>query len=129
MNRCPSSSASKSRPTCEPHHWHGLGLQGRIQEMTGGAFALQGGQQVTRSDQLAAWTELCRGRLEILPGGSIRADNAATLLAKTGARGLHFRAPKLRNRDQAAHPLGSSDTGLHEVTDPEVVRAIRQAVS
>ena len=78
---------------------------------------------------LWSWTELCRGRLEILPGGSIRADNAATLLAKTGARGLHFRAPKLRNRDQAAHPLGSSDTGLHEVTDPEVVRAIRQAVS
>ena len=99
-----------------------LGID-RVLSSGGAATAAEG------SDQLAAWTELCRGRLEILPGGSIRADNAATLLAKTGARGLHFRAPKLRNRDQAAHPLGSSDTGLHEVTDPEVVRAIRQAVS
>ena len=60
----------------------------RVLSSGGAATAAEG------SEQLAAWTEFCRGRLEILPGGSIRADNAATLLAKTGARGVHFRAPR-----------------------------------
>jgi copper homeostasis protein len=95
----------------------------RVLSSGGAATAVEG------AEQLATWIEATRGRLEILPGGSIRASHAAELLAKTGAEGVHFRAPSTQGRESTAHPLGSSDTGLYEVTDPAIVRAIRHAVS
>lgn len=95
----------------------------RVLSSGGAATAIEG------AERLATWIEATRGRLEILPGGSIRASNAAEILAKTGAQGVHFRAPSARRRESTAHPLGASDTGTYEVTDPAIVRAIRDAVS
>ena len=98
-----------------------LGVQ-RVLSSGGAATAAEG------AERLAAWTETTKGRLEILPGGSIRANNVAELLAKTGAEGVHFRAPSTQRRESTAHPLGTSDTGLYEVTDPAIVRAMRHAL-
>jgi copper homeostasis protein len=95
----------------------------RVLSSGGAATAAEG------ADELAIWIEAMRGRVEILPGGSIRASNVAALVAKTGAEGVHFRAPSIRRREGAAHPLGISDNGNYEVTDPSIVCAIRDALS
>ena len=94
----------------------------RVLSSGGAATAAEG------AERLAAWTEATRGRLEILPGGSIRANNVAALIEKTGAEGVHFRAPKTQRSESTGHPLGTSDTGSYEVTDPDLVRAIRDAL-
>ena len=95
----------------------------RVLSSGGAATAAEG------AEQLASWTEVTKGRLEILPGGSIRANNVVELIAKTGAEGVHFRAPKTQRPESTGLPLGTSDTGLYEATDPDVVRAIRDALS
>jgi copper homeostasis protein len=81
------------------------------------------------AENLAAWIETSRARLEVLPGGSIRADNVAKLLSMTAAEQVHFRAPSTTRTDGKAHALGSLDAGTHEVTDADIVRAIREAVN
>jgi copper homeostasis protein len=41
-------------------------------------------------DTLRALIERANGRIEILPGGSVRADNAREIVAKTGATQIHL---------------------------------------
>lgn len=41
---------------------------------------------------LARWIERAAGRLVVMPGGGVRASNAAPLVARTGARELHTSA-------------------------------------
>ncbi len=45
---------------------------------------------------LAALIARAAGRICVMPGGSIRADNAARIVAATGATEIHFRAPRAR---------------------------------
>lgn len=50
-------------------------------------------------DALAALVRRSDGAIRIMPGGSVRASNAAQIVAATGARDIHFRAPvALANR-------------------------------
>jgi copper homeostasis protein len=54
---------------------------------------LTGGHQrraIDGIDQLRALVERAAGRIEILPGGSVRADNAAEIVARTGADQIHL---------------------------------------
>ncbi|MCH2107039.1 MAG: copper homeostasis protein CutC [Planctomycetes bacterium] len=78
---------------------------------------------------LAGWIEIASGRIEILPAGTIRAENVAALVETTGADQVHFRAPALTGSAGARPALGTSDTGQHEVTDAEAVRAVRDALA
>jgi len=78
---------------------------------------------------LAEWIQLISDRLEVLPAGTIRASNVAALVEATGAGQVHFRAPALTGSSGDRPALGTSDTGLHEVTDAELVRAVRDALA
>jgi copper homeostasis protein len=98
------------------------GIQ-RVLTSGGAATAAEG------AENLAAWIEASRGRLEILPAGTIRAENVADLIAGTGADQVHFRAPGVIDPLKNRLPLGTLDPGQHEVTDADVVRAVRAAVS
>jgi copper homeostasis protein len=81
------------------------------------------------AENLADWIEALGDRIEILPAGTIRAENVAALIEKTKADQVHFRAPAPRDAAEARLALGPLDTGHHEVTDAEVVRAVRDALS
>lgn len=41
-------------------------------------------------DQIARLVELARGRIEVLPGGGVRAENAIEILRRTGCTQLHL---------------------------------------
>lgn len=81
------------------------------------------------AEKLAAWIDAVGDRLEILPAGTVRAENAAALIQETGADQLHFRAPARASATGAHLTLGALDSGRHEVTDADLVRAVRSALS
>jgi copper homeostasis protein len=66
------------------------------------------------------------GRIEILPGGGIRAQNACEVIAHTGCDQIHL-APMVRRADATA-ARGAVDYGGYDVVDSasvaEIVRAI-----
>lgn len=78
---------------------------------------------------LAAWIEAASERLEILPAGTIRAENVADLIATTGTSQVHFRAPRNVHPKESGQSLGTQDSGGHEVTDADLVRAVRDALN
>jgi copper homeostasis protein len=78
--------------------------------------------------------ERAAGRIEILPGGGIRAASVAQLLAATGARGVHL-GPQVQRTDAsgAANPRisfgapgGAADQ--YPSLDPDAIRAVRAAL-
>jgi copper homeostasis protein len=81
------------------------------------------------AENLATWIEAVGEGIQILPAGTIRAENVAALIEKTCADQVHFRAPAPRDATAARLALGTLDTGHHEVTDADVVRAVRSALS
>ena len=78
---------------------------------------------------LAAWIEAASERLEILAAGTIRAENVAGLIAATGTSQVHFRAPRNVHPKESGQSLGTQDSGGHEVTDADLVRAVREALN
>lgn len=80
--------------------------------------------------QLAALVQRAGTGLVVMPGGSIRPANAAAIVAATGAREIHFRAPVARAnhaaprsatvRMSSAHP---PDETAREDTDVALVAA------
>jgi len=81
------------------------------------------------AEELATFIEAAGDQVEILPAGTVRAENVAALIKETGADQVHFRAPAPKDETAAHLALGTLDTGHHEVTDAEVVRAVRDALS
>jgi copper homeostasis protein len=78
--------------------------------------------------------ERAAGRIEILPGGGIRAASVSELLAATGARGVHL-GPQLLHTDAsgAANPrisFGSPGAGpdQYPALDAAAIRAVREAL-
>ena len=57
---------------------------------------------VTGADTIREIVEYANGRIEILPGGGIRPENAAELLSKTGCTQLHSSCSVLKNDDSCA---------------------------
>ena len=80
------------------------------------------------AENLATWIEAMGEGIEILPAGTIRPDNGQALIEETGADQVHFRAPAQADMTGTHLALGSQDTGPHEVTDPKIVRAVREAL-
>lgn len=94
----------------------------RVLTSGGAATAAEGAENLT------AWIQSAGDRLEILPGGSIRADNVAQLVSRTGAEQVHFRAPAILSSPSDGPALGTLDSRGHEATDEDIVRAVRSAV-
>ncbi|MCB9897448.1 MAG: copper homeostasis protein CutC [Planctomycetes bacterium] len=73
-----------------------------------------------------------RGRLTVMPGGGVRADNVREVLARSGAREVHFSARRTaRSQMRYVHEAVSlddhGDDAEWTVTDEARVRAIVQA--
>lgn len=78
---------------------------------------------------LARLVERAGDAIDVMPGGSIRAHNAARILAETGARDVHFRAaatrPNLRSPYRPDIRMASGkapDEAVREETSSAVVR-------
>lgn len=99
---------------------------------------LTSGQAPTAPEGAGSIADLVRradGRIGVLPGGGIRADNAAALVAATGVTELHVRGATMvesamRSRRQGI-PMGRAyvpDEYRWEVTTAESIAAIVSAV-
>jgi copper homeostasis protein len=92
------------------------------------------GQQPTAlagAGLIAELIRVAKGRIEILPAGGIRPQNAAELLARTGCDQVHagLRMPQF-DRSTAARPSirfgsGSTSEERYDATDPVAVAALR----
>jgi len=94
----------------------------------GWARILTSGQKATAlegSDRLKALEEKGAGRIEILPGGGIRASNATEILIRTGVGQLH--ASCLLSPENTAKTFGSAEL-LDVVALQELRRAMDRAV-
>ncbi|MGO4533764.1 copper homeostasis protein CutC [Leifsonia sp. 2MCAF36] len=88
-----------------------------------------GAPRVTEgTDELKALVEQAGDRIVILAGGGVRPANAADIVARTGVREVHLRAPRIVTTVGAGAPT-AYDTGEREVTSADVVRAVVAAVA
>ncbi len=85
---------------------------------------------------LARLVERAAGRIVVMPGGSVRPDNAAALVAATGAGELHFRAVtserSLRSPHRANVRMSSRhapDEDRREVTSEPMIGEMLAAVA
>lgn len=79
-------------------------------------------------DMLRALVTEAEGRIEIMAGGGVDADNAASIVA-SGVEALHFSAKRLVTSDGSVQ-LGSATDGVggYEVTDADAARAVVRAL-
>lgn len=80
---------------------------------------------------LARLVERAAGRIDVMPGGSVRAHNAARIIAETGARDVHFRAAVPHANHPSPHRPGlrmasskAPDEATREVTSFDAVQAM-----
>lgn len=86
---------------------------------------LTSGQKPTApegADCLARLQEEARGRIIILAGSGVKADNASALIHRTGVAEIHAscRKPSVSRPEEAAFGYGSQPV----VTDPDAIRAL-----
>lgn len=95
---------------------------------SGGAPSAEAGVET-----LAALVRAARGRLQIVAAGGIRAHNARAIAARTGVGALHGSA-RASVKEASSAPLFALDASALPaaneifVTQPELVRAVRQAI-
>jgi copper homeostasis protein len=73
----------------------------RVLTSGGAATALEG------ADVLASLVERAHGRLEILAGGSVRANNVGDIVRRTGVREVHARCERDADRIRAIKQAGA----------------------
>jgi copper homeostasis protein len=101
----------------------GLGIDRVL--TSGGAASAE-----TGAPRIAALVAAAAGRLAVMPGGGVRPDNLAALLAATGAREVHSSArasrPSAMRHVNPELRLASAPTADGELpfTDPRLVRAL-----
>lgn len=79
---------------------------------------------------MAALVAQAGERITILAGGGVRAHNAQEILERTGVTELHFRAPvEVASNGYQGGASALYDSGSRTVTSPELVRAMRAAVT
>ena len=88
---------------------------------SGGAASAAAG-----ADALCSLHRQAAGRIEILPGGGVRAENAAELIQRTNCSQIHLAPLKSMIDLTAAH--GAIDYGGYRAVDEQAVRAVVQAV-
>ncbi|WP_431219855.1 copper homeostasis protein CutC [Leifsonia xyli] len=98
----------------------GLGV-GRVLTSAGAPAVLDG------AEDLARLVEQAGERIVILAGGGVRPGNVSEILARTGVREVHLRAPHAVASAGAGSPT-AYDPGERDVTSAEIVRAVVAAV-
>ncbi len=83
--------------------------------------------------QIAELVKQANGRIEIMPGAGVNAENIAKLRRATGAQNFHSSArtkinSKMEYRNQAAKMGSIDDEYQYEQSDPEKVRALVEAL-
>ena len=83
---------------------------------------------ISGAHALALLVEAASGRIAVMAGGSVRALNVAEVVARTGVRDVHLRAPR---EVPSASRTGPSvyDPGHRTITSAEVVRDVVAAVA
>ncbi len=83
-------------------------------------------------DEIRRTRERAAGRIEVLPGGGLNAQNVARAIAVTGADQVHLSLTRAAaDRSTAANPAvrfavdRSPDETLYRTTDEQAVRAVR----
>ncbi|SIN73769.1 copper homeostasis protein CutC [Salinivibrio sp. ES.052] len=83
--------------------------------------------------QLKTWVEYTRHTsLRIMPGAGITVTNAADIIDHTGARDIHLSARTTRPSSAHTKPtvaMGEEDESGYPITDPILVKAVKQAVA
>lgn len=82
--------------------------------------------------RISELVKAAQGRIGILPGGGIRANNVAEFAAGTGVSEVHLSAVRRVSDPSMARTelrFGAGDTADYPVVDPEIVRGIRTAVA
>ena len=102
----------------------------RLLTSGGAATANQGIEEISRI------VEAATGRLEVIAGGGVRPGSAFNLVEKTGVRWLHLSARrKVSGQMQncppqfSVEPTTSLDPGQRWITDPAIIRALREELS
>ncbi|MEO7126347.1 MAG: copper homeostasis protein CutC [Nakamurella sp.] len=97
---------------------------------------LTGGGMQRAADGAPALARLvtrANGRIDVMPGGSIRSHNAAHIIAETHARDLHFRAATTRANHISSYRPGvkmtSSKAPNEAVREETSIDAVREMVS
>lgn len=96
----------------------------RILTSGGPGTALQG------VDRIRSYVERSAGRIEILPGGGIRPENAHEIMRRTGATQLHLGAVEWSEDRALAAPMAFNTPhpeGRYGRVDPHIVQAVRSA--
>lgn len=82
---------------------------------------------------LARLVERAGDRIRVMPGGSVRAHNAARILAETGARDVHFRAAVSRSNHASPHRptvrMASSAAPSEAAREVTSIDAVREMVA
>lgn len=79
-------------------------------------------------EQLRAMTVAADGRIETMPGGSVRANNARMIADRVGCTSLHL-GPFKKAVDPSAQANSEMNFGDHPVLDPAEARAVVDAIS
>ncbi len=88
----------------------------RVLSSGGAATALAG------ADRIAELQQQARGRIEVLPGGGVNAENVIELIHRTDCKQVHgaFRKNKSHDRSELERQMG-----IRSATDGNRVRAVR----
>lgn len=101
----------------------GLGVQS-VLSSGGRRTALEG------ATVLRGMVEHAAGRITVIAGGSVRADNVAQLVSLSNVPEVHLRAPALRQTASLwSNPEQNYDSANVSVTDGGVVRAVVAALA
>ncbi|MBO9555025.1 copper homeostasis protein CutC [Cellulomonas sp.] len=86
-------------------------------------------QAADAQDELARLVALSSGRIQVMAGAGVTAENVGPLLA-TGVHAVHASAKRAVQEVQAVRLGSAADAGasIREITDVERVRALRAAV-
>jgi copper homeostasis protein len=104
----------------------------RVAELGADRVLTTGGRRTALegAEVLRALVERTAGRVTIVAGGSVRATNAARLVAASGVTELHLRAAVERDsRATWSRPGQDYDTVRVSATDGDLVRAVVAAVA
>lgn len=87
------------------------------------------------ADTVRSMREYAAGRIEILPGGGVRAENAREVLARTGCGQLHLSMKKLCRDGSAAHNSAvrfgcrvCGDETSYAMADRAAIAALRETL-
>ncbi len=77
--------------------------------------------------ELARMVDVANGRLEIMPGAGVTAENAAHIISESGADWVHGSCSRPQGSDPEHRRFGFA-TGRERATDPDEIRTLLSAI-